>query len=302
MRLLVWESNAIRLEFKEDYDAEYWMDLSALFSAGTSGVYDRRTSYGVDGAQTYNAALSSMRVPLTAKVLIYNVADREHPVDEETDRYRQILCQAFDPRNQGKLTFENALGRYFVEGYPESLPALSSEAEGVLSVSVDILCDIPYWQSDALSMLDIGTSKQLLQAPGEIIEETTAGEILTNKAYIPNETGNNLYPIVRFWPNDSTPVLINRTTGKTLSLNQRVGAGMYVDINTAERMNTVTVYKMDDATGDYSVMDDAQYWMSLDSDTDFELVPGGNDLVLDQYVAGAGPAVTMMWRERKTGV
>lgn len=290
------------IEFGDELDSPVFMDLSSFYPFLVSGTFDRRSAYGIDGSQTYNAALSSLRVPIEARVRIYTQSSRQAPVEYLTDVYTAKLCRLFDPKKKGRLVYSTNNGSFFLDGYPESLPAIENEGPAVLKFSVDIVSDCSYWQRTDRIIMDIGTSNPLLSLPGEVTAGMKTGEIITYQSDIPNDTVYAIYPIVRFWPCNSVAVLINEDTGKSVSLNRTVPEGMYVDVDTSPERNTVTAYRMDDVTGVYKEVGDRSYWLSLGSDIDFSLAPGQNRLIADNITAGVFPAVTLMWRERFLGV
>lgn len=301
-RSLSWECGGEKIEFGEEYTSPIFMDLASFNPFLISGVFDRRTTYGIDGSQLYSAALSSRRVPIEAQVMIYNQSSQKRPVEYLTDLYTAKLCRMFDPRKKGTLTYQTNTGRYFLTGYPESLPAIENTAVAVLKFAVDIVSDYPYWQTTDEMIVDIGTSDPLLSLPGEIVQGMTTGEIISYQSTVPNNTTDSIYPIVRFWPCNSVPLLINKDTGLAVSLNRSVPPGMYVDLDTAPDRGTVTAYKLNEDTDQYVEAGDRSYWLSLDSDVDFCLAPGQNRVIADNIVAGVFPAVTLLWRERYLGV
>ena len=301
-RSLRWECAGETIVFGEEPTSPVFMDLSSFYPYLVSGVFDRRSGYGIDGTQTYNAALSSLRVPIKARVLVYNQSSRKYPVEYLTDEYTAKLCRVFDPRRQGRLIYETNTGSYFISGHPESLPAFENEAPAVLKFAVDVVSDYPYWQSTDQIVMDIGTTEALLSLPGEITDGMESGEIITYQSDVPNNTSYSIYPIIRFWPCNSIPLLTNTDTGKSVSLNRTVPEGYYVDVDTAPERNTVTAYRLNEATGEYEAAGDRSYWVSLGSNEDFSLEPGKNHLVADNITAGAFPAVTLLWRERYLGV
>ncbi len=294
---LIWESNGIRLEFSGEASAKIFADLDNIAS-NTSGVFDRRSAPGVDGTRTYSAALSGAQLTIDATVLAYNLGSRSRPVDRVLSEYRRTLCDAFNPRVAGKLTKITETGSFFLNARAASTPGFGVISGGALPFTVDLYADDPYWRRTERAEIQLGASSTYQSFPSEISGEL--GEVLSIRTYIPNQSKNEIYPVVRFWPCGNKQILRNETTGKKLELNTRITDGFYVDVDTDPAENTVTLWRKT-AQG-YEETDNVTYWLTLDSTPDFYLQPGENLLQVDNAVAGVYPSVTLMWYERELGV
>lgn len=87
-----------------------------------------------------------------------------------------------------------------------------------------------------------------------------------------------------------------------MALNRRLSDGFYIDIDTAPERNTVILWRLNEDTGKYEELEDVSYWLTIDSATDFSLVPGPNMLSADNIVAGVYPAASVIWHDRALGV
>ena len=299
-RSLTWECEGETLTFSDTYKAAVFMDFGSFQSGAASGVYDRRSSPGIDGTVTYSASMGGMTATINARVLAFNIGSRENPVENVLDQYHRKLCSLFHPCKAGRLTYTTHNGSYFVEARAASTPGFGAIEGNTLPFTVDLYCDEPYWQSTHLHELNIGISDPAVTFPSEISGET--GEILSVKTGIPNTTHNDWYPVIRVWPSESIPMVVNELTGKRIRLNTQVTAGFYVDIDTSPTKNTVNLYRLDEATGEYRLTDNVTHWLTLDSDTDFAIVPGFNTIRAEYVTAHVYPAVTMLWREREVGI
>lgn len=294
---LIWECNGIQLEFSNEADARIFADLDNVVS-NASGVFDRRSAPGVDGTRTYAAALSGAQIALEATVLAYNMGSRSRSVDRVLSEYRRQLCDAFNPRFTGKLIKTTETGRFFLYARAVSTPGFGIISGGTLPFTVDLYADDPYWRRTERAEIQLGASSTYQSFPSEISGEL--GEVLSIRTYIPNQSKNEIYPVVRFWPCGNKQILRNETTGKKLELNTRITDGFYVDVDTDPAENTVTLWRKT-AQG-YEEIDNVTYWLTLDSTPDFYLQPGENLLQVDNAVAGVYPSVTLMWYERELGV
>ena len=299
-RSLKWECDGESITFSDEHRAAGLMDFGAFQSGAASGVYDRRSSPGIDGTVTYAASMSGMSLTINARVLAYNIGSRENPVERVLDQYHRKLCSLFHPCRTGRLTYITHNGSYFVDARAVSTPGFGSIEGGTLSFTVDLYSDEPYWQSTHLYELNIGVSDPAVTFPSEIAGQM--GDIIKTWASIPNTTHNELYPVIRIWPSESVPMIVNETTGKSIRLNTHISGGFYVDVDTAPTKNTVSLYKLDETAGTYALTDNVTYWLTLDSDTDFSIVPGVNSIRAEYITSNVYPAVTMMWREREVGI
>ena len=51
--------------------------------------------------------------------------------------------------------------------------------------------------------------------------------------------------------------------------------------------------------GSYEAIENVSYWLSVDSSQDYYLVPGLNEMVVENATAGVYPAVSLIWYERE---
>lgn len=291
---MTWECNGIELAFSDDEKATIFCDVDNL-PCSVSGSFDRRSAPGMQGTNTYSSSLSGMQITISGVIMARNMGSKSNPVDRVLEDYRRMLCNAFNPLFVGKLAREMGGGLYFVEAQANSTPVFETIFSGTLPFSVDLYSDEPYWKRDDKRTIDIGLSETAAVFSGEAQE---MGNVLSISASILNQSKTDLYPVVRFWPAANRPILRNITTGKTLSLNQRITGDYYVDVDTYPSKNTVELYGKQ-ADGSYKLIDNVSYWLSIDSSQDYYLVPGVNELVVENAAAGEYPAVSLIWYERE---
>lgn len=299
-RSLRWECNDIVIQFEDTCDAKVFMDFGSFNPAATAGVFDKRTAPGIDGVTTYSASLSELQPHIEARVLGYNMGSRNKSVERVLDEYVSLLCDAFNPRSAGRLYYTTNNGSYFIDARAVSLPAFGAITGGTLPFSVDLYADTPYWFNCAEYAVDMGLTRAMIETPLEA--PGISGEIISARTTIPNYTHCDIYPVIRFWPNAVYPTLENITTGKKLSINERVSDGYYVEVDTTPLRSSVHTWRYNETTGRYEDRGNSSHWITLDSDIDFHIVPGENDLMVRNIVAGNSPAVSVRWRERAPGV
>lgn len=297
---LEWTVGGTTITMTDDRKAPIFLDFNDFNPHGVAGVFDERSSPGLDGAATYSAALSKRQPQFTARVLGFNVGTAQRPVETVLDEYTKLLCEVFSPRVVGRLTYTTNNGAFYLDCRPTSLPAFGGVEGGTFTFTVGLSSDSPYWKSVAEHRIDIGDTEPVIGYPSELPRET--GRIISALKTVYNFTNLEQYPIVRFWPCNSAPILTNKTTGKYVALNRRLSDGFYIDIDTAPERNTVILWRLNEDTGKYEELEDVSYWLTIDSATDFSLVPGPNMLSADNIVAGVYPAASVIWHDRALGV
>lgn len=288
------------MEMSQDIHGAFFVDPNDFQPNLVSGVFDQFSAPGVDGVTTYSQTLGGRQTKITARVLGYNIGSQAKPARAAIDETRDFLCRLFSPKNVGRLTIENGNGRFWIDCIPQSIPTFGVEEGWTLEFSVDFASDDPYWRREETHSIVIGDTTPLTTYRSSLPRE--AGVIHSWSASVVNACGMDIYPTIQFWPCNSVLTLVNETTGKRVALNQRVGAGFRVDVNTDPRDNSVTLYRQDEETGLYTQIKDVLYWLSVDSDLDFSLAPGGNVLSTENIVAGVYPAATVIWNDIVLGV
>lgn len=294
MGKLKWECNGIEINLSDDEKANIFCDVDNL-PCSVTGSFDRRSAPGMQGTNTYAASLSGMQITISGVIMARNMGSQSKPVDMVLEDYRKLLCNAFNPLFVGKLTRIIGGGLYFAEARANSTPIFDTAFGGTLPFSVDLYADEPYWKLDDKRVIDIGPSDTEAVYSGETQE---MGEVLSISAAILNQSKTDQYPIVRFWPTANKPILRNKTTGKILTLNQQITGDFYVDVDTYPSKNTVELYKKK-PDGSYEAIENVSYWLSVDSSQDYYLVPGLNEMVVENAAAGVYPAVSLIWYERE---
>lgn len=297
---LNWTCGDISIDFSDEHSAKVFIDFNEFNPHLISGLFDKRSAPKLDGVITYSASLSERHIKFTAKVMGFNIGSASKPVETVLDEYTTILCDAFNPRKTGKLTYTTNNGSYFVIARPLSLPIFGEIFGSTLQFTVDLYSDTSFWLKSDENSVNIGSSVPLLGTPLETPLE--GGEIISILETITNQTRHDIYPIVRFWPSNSTPMLVNSATGKVLALNTRMSDGFYVEIDTSPEKGTVTLWRYNADLEEYEEIENVSYWLTVDSSTEFEIVPGENVLTAINVVAGNYPAATVIYHERALGV
>ena len=253
---LVWTVGETSLTMTDNRQAAIFIDFNDFNPNLINGVFDERSTPGLDGVVTYSAALSKRQIQLTARVLGFRIGTAQHPVAEVLDEYVALLCEVFNPRILGRLTYTSSMGEFYLDCRPASLPAFGGVEGGTFTFTVDLYADLPYWLETTEHQIDIGETEPLTLYPSGLPRE--AGTILSASENILNTTRLEQYPIVRIWPCNSAPILSNRTTGKYIALNRRMSDGFYIDVDTAPERNTVMLWRLNESTGEYEEIENVR--------------------------------------------
>jgi hypothetical protein len=298
-RQLIWTYGDAQLVFSADLSGALYMDFNAFQPNFVSGEYDRKTIARVDGSYLSGAAIGNRRICFRATLLAYNIGFKTRPVETVIDEYKQLLCDAFNPRLVGRLTYRTTTGTYYVEATPDAVPTFEEIVGSTLAFAVELTADMPYWQSDILHRTDVGMTSPMANLPTAL--PFSPGSIVSVVGTATNKTHNDIYPIVRFNASARPVVLRNMRTGQTLQLNSGVSDGYYVEIDTADTKQTVTLWRETDS-GEYEEIENVTHWLTVESDAAFVIVPGSNTLIVDNVTAASEPAVSVFWRDRWLGV
>ena len=170
MGKLTWECYGAEIVLSDDEKATIFCDVDNL-PCTVTGTFDRRSAPGMQGTNTYSAALSGMQIAISGTVMARNMGSKSRPVDLVLEDYRKLLCSVFNPLFSGKLTRNMMGGLYFVEARANSTPIFDTVFGGTLPFSVDLYADEPYWKLDDKRIIDIGPSETETVFPGETQED-----------------------------------------------------------------------------------------------------------------------------------
>ncbi len=275
--------------FESDVGAGLFMDFNQFNYSTVSGVFDERTSFGINGTQIYSKQLSSRPIKFAATLLSYNLGTRDIPIEEVDRRMTAKLNHIFSPLSTVTLIYFDGLKSWTVECISNSLPIMSEWNGLTRNYTFDLIAPDPYWHSVHMQNVDIGISGGLVELPSVL--PTTMGNIISasQNIYVPGYY--NVYPKVTFYPSVSAPILINKTTNKMLALNRGVSEGFKVEVDTNPVNLTVRLYS------ESGEVYNATYWISLDSSIDFDMAPGDNNVVVKNMVANSEKVATFEFGE-----
>ena len=300
VKKLSYESSGICIVFEENLTAPFFIDFNDFKPNTVVGRIEKQSYPGMDGATTFETSLDVCNINLSAKVLAHNMGTRVRSIDSVIDETKNLLAVCFNPKNIGVLRYVNNVGEFFIECRPTSIPAFGNiENDGVLPFQVDLYSDSSYWSRADKNEIILGGMENVLQIPTNL--PVNMPKVIKLSETINNSSGLPAFPKIQLFPCASAPLIVNEISGKYLALNNGISDGFYVEIDTAPEKQTVNLMKLDDITGNYYMVDNVEYWLTADSNVDFEIVPGVN--VIKINTTSAVPKVArLIWNEQVLAV
>ena len=300
MRSLIWESGQDRIVMTDDINDAIFADFSEFTPNTVSGVYDRKTVFGLNGTVLVNAQLSNRQCVVKATVMAHNIGSATDPVKAVLDRYRRILCRAADPTRRGRLTYRNNSGEvFFIEALPQSLPVFSSETPSTITFLLDLVADEPYWQLEEQHSVEIGKAVTAAQLPATL--PMTLATVTAMTVAVENNSDVPVHPTVRVNPTPLPVMLTNHANGKRLAMSAKVDDGYYAIIKTTHGGQEVRLWR-ESVLGD-EMVETVTHWLAPQSDTDFALEPGSNLLTINDTLNAEGaPTCVVTWHDARMGV
>lgn len=298
-RKLIYTQGDMQAVFTDDFPSPLWMDFNNFSPGSVAGVYDRQSIPGVDGATLSAAQLGTRPIRIKGLIMGAEMGSPQYPAHRALIDKRAELARLFDPTKTGLLQYYSPAGTYRIRVTPTETPTYGNVTAGATcEFAVDCTADDPYWTDDAETTAAVGAAGSLLELPTDLA--TVIGDTTAMGGTVYNGTGGIVYPVVRFGAQGTAPVLINVTTGKTLALSGAIGAGYTIVVDTNPAALTVREYSVSGKKMTW-ISDDG-YWLTPDSDLDFCLVPGNNEMVLANSSASDVVPCEIAWRGRWLGL
>lgn len=300
MRVLTWESGLDVVTMSDEMTAPIFADFDEFTPNTVSGVYDRKTVFGLDGTVLVNAQLSGRPCGIKGIVLAHNIGSQTDPVKEVLERYRRELCRAFNPKRKGRLTYRNHSGEtLYIDATPTSLPVFSAPTISTVTFRVEVTADTSYWQEAGERSVELGKTVAAASLPATL--PMTLAAITSLTAAVDNASDEGVHPRVRINATPLPVVLTNITNGKRLAMSTKVDDGYYVIVDTEQGAQEATLYKKS-LLGDVAV-ESVTHWIAPESDVDFTLNPGTNVLQINDTVTSTDePSCCVTWHAARLGV
>lgn len=299
-KVLSYESNGYCFVFEEKLTSPFFIDFNEFNPNIVSGRIEKQTYPGMDGVSTFEATLGERNINLSAKLIASNLGTKIKSISSVIDEYKNILSIAFHPKNTGVLRYRNNTGEYFIECRPTSIPAFGSiEFDGVLPFSVELYSDSSYWSRKEENKAILGGQDNVIELPTTLPETMPlTTNLITN---INNLSGLEAYPKIQLFPCVLAPTIINESTGKKLALNSGISDGFYIEIDTAPEKRTVKLFRLDEEKDCYVEVENVAYWLTADSNVDFEIIQGEN-IIKIITTSAVSCVAEIIWHERVLAV
>ncbi|MED4969746.1 phage tail family protein [Parageobacillus toebii] len=203
---------------------------------------------------------------------------------------RQYLASVFNPKlGQGILRYENGEVVREIEAVPDGVPVFPSGRENrgpfFQKALVNLLCPNPFWKSTEIT--EEPTFEPLFQFPFEGVFQIG---IQRDKRIIVND-GDAPAPLyIEFYGPAVNPIIINRTTGEFIKVNQTLGENEIMKIDTTPGRKSVCFIQPDGT--ERNVFN----WIDPES-TFFQLVVGENEIEYSADSDIQGAIVNISYRK-----
>jgi Phage tail protein len=234
-----------------------------------------------DGSTYIDSVLQERAISLEVAIL----ADKSTLLEK-----RQYLASVFNPKlGPGKLRYENGETVREIEAVPDAVPTFPSGKGNRLpklqKALINLICPNPYWKSPEIT--EEPTFEPLFQFPFEGVFEIG---IQRDKRIIVND-GDAPAPLyIEFYGPAVNPIIINRTTGEFIKVNQTLGENEIMKIDTTPGRKSVCFIQPDGT--ERNVFN----WIDLES-TFFQLVVGENEIEYSADSDIQGAIVNISYRK-----
>jgi Phage tail protein len=234
-----------------------------------------------DGSTYIDSVLQERAISLEVVIL----ADKSTLLKQ-----RQFLASVFNPKlGQGILRYENGEVVREIEAVPDGVPVFPSGRENrgpfFQKALVNLLCPNPFWKSTEIT--EEPTFEPLFQFPFEGVFEIG---IQRDKRIIVND-GDAPAPLyIEFYGPAVNPIIINRTTGEFIKVNQTLGENEIMEIDTTPGKKSVYFIQPD------GTKRNVFNWIDLNSSF-FQLVVGENEIEYSADSDIQGAIVNISYRK-----
>jgi hypothetical protein len=234
-----------------------------------------------DGSTYIDSVLQERAISLEVAIL----ADKSTLLEK-----RQYLASVFNPKlGPGKLRYENGETVREIEAVPDAVPTFPSGKGNRLpklqKALINLICLNPYWKSPEIT--EEPTFEPLFQFPFEGVFEIG---IQRDKRIIVND-GDAPAPLyIEFYGPAVNPIIINRTTGEFIKVNQTLGENEIMKIDTTPGRKSVCFIQPDGT--ERNVFN----WIDPES-TFFQLVVGENEIEYSADSDIQGAIVNISYRK-----
>ena len=214
---------------------------------------------------------------------------------------RMTLCEVLSPSaGEGTLFYTNNVGTYKIRAIARVVDPIS-RIGNYNKCKIEFFCADPYWMDLKAIKSSIFASENAGFLMGSFVTEKDgvffAAPDKTSTLYN-NASALTPVKICIFGPFHTVngfAKIINKTTGKYITLSQSVGRGEVLIINTTQRNISVSLERD-------GIVEDGFVYIHPDSDLSFHLAPGVNEIEMECNADDADSQITIEFTQRIIGL
>lgn len=261
------------------------MGLSDVNIAASSGAYQQGESL-----------LSLRREKRTVQVTLHLMAANRQEMYQLRSKLCGILSPglAFDGQRRGRLIYQNDYGTWWTWAVPEGGLNWGKRVMDVQpSVTVDFVCESPYWFGQTSAAMLIGTSGGFILPT---VLPFTLGKLSTEVS-LTNQGQTDAPVTIRMTGSGETPTLTNLRSGAALRLVQPLPVGDVLTLCTEPGSLMAQVTHPDGSVENgFGLLDPTASLLA------FTLLPGVNPLSYSSEEQTARTMVRVEWNDCYEGV
>ena len=261
-----------------------------------SADFARKTIKGVQqhGERTDSLLRQDRKLDLT--VTLYTLGRTE--MYKQRERLCGLLSagKAFDSETgeRAKLTYENGYGKWWTWAVPDKIPQWTKRIKDIHpALKLSFHCDSPYWFTMEEKQGDFEQGEFAFELPFEFPIEFSARDsegIFLNAGQAPTPV------LIEMEGRGEVISIVNRTTGKAITLSSPVPSGALLRISTDPDDLYVRIIVNGEEMNAFGLLDPASTVAA------FEFVPGENVITYESASASTETNVRITWHDRFEGV
>ncbi|MBE5794680.1 MAG: phage tail family protein [Clostridiales bacterium] len=267
-----------------------------LCSLRGMGISDVNVTASTGAHQQGESILSLRRQKRNVQVTLHVMANSRQELYELRSRLCGILSPslAFDGQNRGRLIYQNDYGTWWTWAVPESGLNWGKRVMDVHpSVTVDFVCESPYWYGPTSAVVLAGTNGGLILP---MTVPFTLGKMNTQVS-LKNEGQTDTPVTVHMTGTGETPTLTNLRTGAAIRLVQPLPVGDELTLCTEPgRLSAEILHADGSVENGFGLLEPTASLLA------FRLLPGINQLRYQSRELTARTPVRVEWNDCYEGV
>ena len=286
MRTALWESDngrTIRLGHEPPFL------LANLDGNIMQGRAEAVTPPRSDGEYTAFLTNGPRTINITGSIIAYG--NKTYPAQTALDDLKSGLCEAFNPKYFGRLTYYSEAGGRSIRCRPAALPSFEKRAVNTHAFDIDLRSDSSVWEGAEEITVTLGDYKKLFRFPWHVSGTVFGYSVKT--ARVLNRSTEDIYPVVEVSPTADLVTVSNKTTGRFISVTRPIRQGQRLVIDMREY--SAVIHSENGSSSDVS------FWLTPDSEY-FPLAPGINIITVENENPNETPVTRIRYRPPYMGV